>query len=125
MAQSHNSLREHANILESALAKREADLVQLNLQVICLHLINIGIITYIQKSRKGFLREKFLPEPCVDITPFLQVQAVLKRKEEEDQQMKQVVQTLQLALEKEKTKVNDLKEQVRALCHTPESFDCR
>uniref|UniRef100_A0A8D3CIE3 Golgin A3 n=1 Tax=Scophthalmus maximus TaxID=52904 RepID=A0A8D3CIE3_SCOMX len=74
LAQSHNSLREHSNILESALAKREADLVQLNLQV----------------------------------------QAVLKRKEEEDQQMKQVVQTLQLALEKEKTKVKDLKEQVAA-----------
>lgn len=33
LAQSHNALREHANILESALAKREADLVQLNLQV--------------------------------------------------------------------------------------------
>uniref|UniRef100_A0A3Q1C9W0 Golgin A3 n=1 Tax=Amphiprion ocellaris TaxID=80972 RepID=A0A3Q1C9W0_AMPOC len=75
LAQSHNTLREHANILETALAKREADLVQLNLQV----------------------------------------QAVLKRKEEEDQQMKQVVQSLQLALEKEKTKVKDLKEQVGAL----------
>lgn len=44
-----------------------------------------------------------------------QVQAVLKRKEEEDQQMKQVVQSLQLALEKEKAKVKDLKEQVCAL----------
>lgn len=32
LAQSHNTLREHANILETALAKREADLVQLNLQ---------------------------------------------------------------------------------------------
>uniref|UniRef100_A0A8C6UEP6 Golgin A3 n=1 Tax=Neogobius melanostomus TaxID=47308 RepID=A0A8C6UEP6_9GOBI len=74
LAQSHNALREHSNILETALAKREADLVQLNLQV----------------------------------------QAVLKRKEEEDQQMRQVVQTLQLALEKEKSKVNDLKEQVAA-----------
>uniref|UniRef100_A0A3Q2P2D6 Golgin A3 n=1 Tax=Fundulus heteroclitus TaxID=8078 RepID=A0A3Q2P2D6_FUNHE len=74
LSQSHNALREHANILESALAKREADLVQLNLQV----------------------------------------QAVLKRKEEEDQQMKQLVGTLQLALEKEKTKVKDLKEQVAA-----------
>ncbi|XP_053725597.1 golgin subfamily A member 3 isoform X1 [Synchiropus splendidus] len=74
LAQSHNALKEHANILESALAKREADLVQLNLQV----------------------------------------QAVLRRKEEEDQQMKQVVQTLQLALEKEKTKVRDLKDQVAA-----------
>uniref|UniRef100_A0A3Q4G2C7 Golgin A3 n=1 Tax=Neolamprologus brichardi TaxID=32507 RepID=A0A3Q4G2C7_NEOBR len=42
------------------------------------------------------------------------VQAVLKRKEEEDQQMKQMVQSLQLALEKEKTKVMDLKEQVAA-----------
>ncbi|XP_076003710.1 golgin subfamily A member 3 isoform X2 [Genypterus blacodes] len=74
LAQSHSTLREHSNILESALAKREADLVQLNLQV----------------------------------------QAVLKRKEEEDQQMKQVVQSLQLALEKEKAKVKDLKEQVAA-----------
>ncbi|MED6271249.1 hypothetical protein CHARACLAT_018235 [Characodon lateralis] len=74
LSQSHNALRDHANILESALAKREADLVQLNLQV----------------------------------------QAVLKRKEEEDQQMKQMVATLQLALEKEKTKVKDLKEQVAA-----------
>ncbi|XP_028270292.1 golgin subfamily A member 3 isoform X2 [Parambassis ranga] len=74
LAQSHNALREHANILESALAKREADLVQLNLQV----------------------------------------QAVLRRKEEEDQQMKQMVQSLQLALEKEKTKVKDLKDQVAA-----------
>lgn len=74
LSQSHNALREHANILETALAKREADLVQLNLQV----------------------------------------QAVLKRKEEEDQQMKQLVETLQLALEKEKTKVKDLKEQVAA-----------
>lgn len=44
-----------------------------------------------------------------------QVQAVLKRKEEEDQQMKQVVKTLQLALDKEKTKVKDLKEQVGGL----------
>lgn len=33
LAQSHNTLREHSNILETALAKREADLVQLNLQV--------------------------------------------------------------------------------------------
>uniref|UniRef100_A0A8C7V6R1 Golgin A3 n=1 Tax=Oncorhynchus mykiss TaxID=8022 RepID=A0A8C7V6R1_ONCMY len=74
LGQSHNALREHSNILETALAKREADLVQLNLQV----------------------------------------QAVLKRKEEEDQQMKQLVQTLQVALEKEKTKVKDLKEQVAA-----------
>ncbi|KAG9339641.1 hypothetical protein JZ751_023533 [Albula glossodonta] len=74
LGQSHNALREHSNILETALAKREADLVQLNLQV----------------------------------------QAVLKRKEEEDQQMKQLIQTLQAALEKEKVKVKDLKEQVAA-----------
>ncbi|CAG09693.1 unnamed protein product [Tetraodon nigroviridis] len=74
LTQSHSALRDHSNILESALAKREADLVQLNLQV----------------------------------------QAVLKRKEEEDQQMKQVVQTLQLALDKEKTKVKDLKDQLAA-----------
>ncbi|XP_056601862.1 golgin subfamily A member 3 isoform X2 [Triplophysa dalaica] len=72
LGKSHNTLREHANILEAALAKREADLVQLNLQV----------------------------------------QAVLKRKEEEDQQMRQLVQTLQAALEKEKIKVKDLTEQV-------------
>ncbi|XP_018618053.2 golgin subfamily A member 3 isoform X3 [Scleropages formosus] len=74
LGQSHNALREHANILETALAKREADLVQLNLQV----------------------------------------QAVLKRKEEEDQQMKQLVSKLQEALEKEKAKVKDLKDQVAA-----------
>lgn len=72
LGKSHSALREHANILEAALAKREADLVQLNLQV----------------------------------------QAVLKRKEDEDQQMRQLVQTLQGALEKEKIKVKDLTEQV-------------
>lgn len=38
---------------------------------------------------------------------------MLKRKEEEDQQMKQLIQTLQAALEKEKVKVRDLKEQVK------------
>ncbi|TSO98508.1 Golgin subfamily A member 3 [Bagarius yarrelli] len=73
LGQSHNALREHTNVLETALAKREADLVQLNLQV----------------------------------------QAVLKRKEEEDQQMKNLVQTLQAALEKEKIKVKELTEQAR------------
>ncbi|XP_076854960.1 golgin subfamily A member 3 isoform X2 [Brachyhypopomus gauderio] len=72
LGQSHNALREHTKVLETALAKREADLVQLNLQV----------------------------------------QAVLKRKEEEDQQMRNLVQTLQAALEKEKIKVKDLTEQV-------------
>lgn len=35
LTQSHSALRDHSNILESALAKREADLVQLNLQVKC------------------------------------------------------------------------------------------
>ncbi|XP_046872045.1 golgin subfamily A member 3 isoform X1 [Hypomesus transpacificus] len=74
LGQSHSALREHTNILETALAKREADLVQLNLQV----------------------------------------QAVLRRKEEEDQQMKQLVQTLQESLEKERAKVKDLREQVAA-----------
>ncbi|XP_064424097.1 golgin subfamily A member 3 isoform X2 [Latimeria chalumnae] len=69
---SHSALRDHTNVLETALAKREADLVQLNLQV----------------------------------------QAVLKRKEEEDQQMKQLVNTLQAALEKEKANVSELKQQV-------------
>nr|XP_033810642.1 golgin subfamily A member 3 isoform X1 [Geotrypetes seraphini]XP_033810643.1 golgin subfamily A member 3 isoform X1 [Geotrypetes seraphini]XP_033810644.1 golgin subfamily A member 3 isoform X1 [Geotrypetes seraphini] len=74
LGQTNSALREHNNILESALAKREADLVQLNLQV----------------------------------------QAVLKRKEDEDQQMKQLVQTLQVALEKEKVNVKNLKDQVIA-----------
>lgn len=74
LGQSHTALREHSNILETALARREADLVQLNLQV----------------------------------------QAVLRRKEEEDQQMKQVVLTLQQALEKEKARVKDLQKQVAA-----------
>lgn len=40
------------------------------------------------------------------------MQAVLQRKEEEDRQMKQLVQALQAALEKEKVKVHSLKEQV-------------
>ncbi|MGH0171547.1 UNVERIFIED_CONTAM: hypothetical protein FKN15_061674 [Acipenser sinensis] len=75
LGQSHTALREHANILETALARREADLMQLNLQV----------------------------------------QAVLKRKEQEDQQMKELVQRLQAALEKEKASVGDLKQQVAAV----------
>ncbi|XP_078083298.1 golgin subfamily A member 3 isoform X1 [Mustelus asterias] len=74
LSQSHAALKEHTSILETALSKREADLVQLNLQV----------------------------------------QAVLKRKEEEDQQMKQLVQALQIALEKEKGNVSELKQQVSA-----------
>ncbi|XP_044632064.1 golgin subfamily A member 3 isoform X1 [Equus asinus] len=74
LGQSNAALREHNSILETALAKREADLVQLNLQV----------------------------------------QAVLQRKEEEDRQMKQLVQALQAALDKEKVKVHNLKEQVAA-----------
>lgn len=44
----------------------------------------------------------------------IQVQAVLKRKEEEDQQMQQLIQALQASLEKEKSKVKDLKKQVMA-----------
>uniref|UniRef100_A0A5F8G1W4 Golgin A3 n=1 Tax=Monodelphis domestica TaxID=13616 RepID=A0A5F8G1W4_MONDO len=75
LGQSNAALREHNSILETALAKREADLVQLNLQV----------------------------------------QAVLQRKEEEDQQMKHLVHSLQTALEKEKAKVRSLKEQVAAV----------
>ncbi|XP_039188320.1 golgin subfamily A member 3 isoform X1 [Crotalus tigris] len=72
LGQSNAALREHNRILEAALAKREADLVQLNLQV----------------------------------------QAVLRSKEEEDQKMKQLIQTLQMALEKERANVLSLKEQV-------------
>ncbi|XP_063820770.1 golgin subfamily A member 3 isoform X1 [Pseudophryne corroboree] len=72
LGQSNSALREHSNILEVALAKREADLVQLNLQV----------------------------------------QAVLKRKEEEDRHMRDLVQSLQDALEKERAKVSSLAEQV-------------
>lgn len=110
LAQSHNTLREHSNILESALAKREADLVQLNLQV------KIGVCFFLNvhdffMNKKLFFSNFF----CFPLFPLVfQVQAVLKRKEEEDQQMKQVVQSLQLALEKEKSKVKDLKEQVGA-----------
>lgn len=44
----------------------------------------------------------------------LQVQAVLKRKEEEDQQMQQLIQALQASLEKEKLKVKELQKQVMA-----------
>ncbi|CAH2295639.1 golgin subfamily A member 3 [Pelobates cultripes] len=74
LGQSNSALREHNNILEAALAKREADLMNLNLQV----------------------------------------QAVLKRKEEEDRQMKELVQTLQDSLEKERAKVSSLADQVAA-----------
>lgn len=49
LAQSHSTLREHSNILESALAKREADLVQLNLQV------KIGSLLLFERA--GFLHE--------------------------------------------------------------------
>lgn len=40
------------------------------------------------------------------------MQAVLQRKEEEDRQMKQLVQALQAALQKEKVIVHGLEEQV-------------
>ncbi|KAG8515043.1 Golgin subfamily A member 3, partial [Galemys pyrenaicus] len=74
LGQSNAALREHNSILEKALAKREADLVQLNLQV----------------------------------------QAILQRKEEEDQQVQQLMDTLQASLEREKLSANNLKEQVAA-----------
>ncbi len=44
------------------------------------------------------------------------------RKEEEDQQMRQLVQTLQAALEKEKIKVKDLTEQVNTWCNSCKPF---
>lgn len=43
---------------------------------------------------------------------WVQVQAVLQRKEEEDRQMKQLIQALQASLEREKVEVSSLKEQV-------------
>lgn len=49
---------------------------------------------------------------CICFCDVLQVQAVLKRKEEEDQQMQQLIQALQASLEKEKLKVKDLQKQV-------------
>lgn len=51
---------------------------------------------------------------CICFCDVLQVQAVLKRKEEEDQQMQQLIQALQASLEKEKLKVKDLQKQVMA-----------
>ncbi|XP_037367268.1 golgin subfamily A member 3 isoform X2 [Talpa occidentalis] len=74
LGQSNAALREHNSVLETALAKREADLVQLNLQV----------------------------------------QAILQRKEEEDQQIQRLIDTLQASLEREKLSANTLKEQVAA-----------
>lgn len=53
-----------------------------------------------------------LDKRCICFCDVMQVQAVLKRKEEEDQQMQQLIQALQASLEKEKSKVKDLKEQV-------------
>lgn len=44
------------------------------------------------------------------------------RKEEEDQQMRQLVQTLQAALEKEKIKVKDLTEQVNTWFNSCKPF---
>ncbi|KAM5311371.1 golgin subfamily A member 3 isoform 1-T2 [Glossophaga mutica] len=74
LGQSNAALREHNSVLETALAKREADLVELNLQV----------------------------------------QAIMQRKQEEDRQMRHLVQTLQAALEREKLEVHSLREQVAA-----------
>ena len=42
----------------------------------------------------------------------LQVQAIMQRKQEEDHQMRHLVQTLQAALEREKLEVHSLREQV-------------
>ncbi|XP_066116997.1 golgin subfamily A member 3 isoform X1 [Saccopteryx bilineata] len=74
LGQSSAALREHNHVLETALAKREADLMELNLQV----------------------------------------QAIMQRKQEEDRQMRQLVQTLQAALEREKLEVHSLRKQVAA-----------
>jgi len=51
---------------------------------------------------------------CFCFCDVIQVKAVLKRKEEEDQQVQQLIQALQASLEKEKSKVKDLKKQVMA-----------
>lgn len=66
---SHVALKEHAAMLQAAVATREAHLRQLSLQV----------------------------------------QAVLRQKEEEDCRMKQIVQSLQTSLDKEQENVADLK----------------
>lgn len=58
-----------------------------------------------------FLHFQWAPTKCAFVF-VLQVQAVLKRKEEEDQQMQQLIQALQASLEKEKLKVKDLQKQV-------------
>lgn len=55
------------------------------------------------------------------------MQAVLQRKEEEDRQMKQLVQALQAALQKEKMMVHSLEEQVCGFqlvsdCNLPAPF---
>lgn len=114
LTQSHSALRDHSNILETALAKREADLVQLNLQVkVFFSFVFLFFLCFNYHWKKIRVFFFILNLVC------LQVQAVLKRKEEEDQQMKQVVQTLQLALDKEKTKVKDLKEQVKQGIRVP------
>jgi len=49
LSQSNAALREHNNILETALAKREADLVQLNLQVFDL------LIQHLKKGISSYL----------------------------------------------------------------------
>lgn len=52
LTQSHNALRGHSNILESALAKREADLVQLNLQVKCFFWVFFVVFSLLKLSLK-------------------------------------------------------------------------
>ncbi|XP_044856889.1 golgin subfamily A member 3-like [Mauremys mutica] len=79
-----------------------------------------GKLTGLGQSNTALREHSNIPETVLaereaDLVQLnFRVQAVLKRKEEEDQQMRQLIQALQTALEREKSKVNNLGEQVAA-----------
>ncbi|XP_044880536.1 golgin subfamily A member 3-like [Mauremys mutica] len=79
-----------------------------------------GKLTGLGQSNTALREHSNIPETVLaereaDLVQLnFRVQAVLKRKEEEDQRMRQLIQALQTALEREKSKVNNLGEQVAA-----------
>ncbi|XP_044838800.1 golgin subfamily A member 3-like [Mauremys mutica] len=79
-----------------------------------------GKLTGLGQSNTALREHSNIPETVLaereaDLVQLnFRVQAVLKRKEEEDPQMRQLIQALQTALEREKSKVNNLGEQVVA-----------
>ncbi|XP_044860038.1 golgin subfamily A member 3-like [Mauremys mutica] len=79
-----------------------------------------GKLTGLGQSNTALREHSNIPETVLaereaDLVQLnFRVQAVLKHKEEEDQRMRQLIQALQTALEREESKVNNLGEQVAA-----------